>query len=270
MKMLALLVLCSGCFVLPKTRTTTRVLGTETGDFTHGAVRKLALTAALRDDTIDVTAATERTCTRPIYRITEIKKEKHASYRGNRDARAGLFALVLAPITIPVTAIGTGVALLADGDGEATEVRTPLRTETLACTTAAADVAVEVVWPSGAIAVETTNADGIARVRIPDTEPYEGVVKIVAPAAQTELRYALAMPGVTAVRETVLACSVVHQIAGAVKVEVDVDVYGRAKSVGVDLDDKLFSRCVSDGVAKTRFSDAHRASKLVLPFELRS
>ena len=268
MKIAFITLLCSGCFVLPKTTTTTKDLGTETGDVSHGTIKKIGLQAELRDDYIDVAATAERECARPVYRVTEVKTEKHASYRGNKDARAGLFALLLAPVTIPITALGTGIAVLADGDGSVTRKEQTIGTQSFTCTTVLPSIALNVMMPSGAVTVETTDEVGVVHVRIPETEPYTGVVKVITSGAETELRYTRAMPAITAVRETVMTCSAVHHVTGMLKVELDIDVYGKPAHIGLDAGDRLFERCVNEGLAKARFSDAHRSAKLVLPFEL--
>jgi len=270
MKTIALLLaLCSACVVVPKTTTTMKDLGTETGEIAHGPVSKVGLQAELGDATVEVSATAQRECSRPVYQVTEVRKEKHARYQGTKDARAGLFALFLAPVTIPITAIGTGIAVLADGDGTTTRTQKVVGTERFACTTVAAKVPIAVRLPSGATITETTDNEGTARVRIPDSEPYRGVVTVSGPAAATtELRYARAMPAITAVRETVMTCGALHHVSGKVKVELGIDGAGKPERIGVDVGDGSFARCVNDGLANTRFGDAHRAVKLVLPFEL--
>ena len=270
MKTLAmLLALCSGCFVLPKTTTTTRDLGTEKGEIEHGAVHKVDLVAQLVDSTIEVTATAERACSRKLYRVIETKKEKHASYRPNKDARAGLFALVLAPVTIPISAIGTGIAVLADGDGETTTAHDGIGEEKFSCATPAAATEIVLQMPSGTTFKDITDDDGISRVRIPETEPYKGVIKVTtAGAASTELRYTLAMPAITAVRETVMTCSTLHHVSGKLEVQIGIDDGGRPTRIGVDRGDGQFAKCMNDGLANLEFSEAHRGVSLVLPFEL--
>ena len=269
MKTLAmLLALCSGCFVLPKTTTTTRDLGTETGEIEHGAVNKVDLVAQLVDSTIEVTATAERACSRKLYRVTETRKEKHASYRPNKDARAGLFALLLAPVTIPISAIGTGFAVLADGDGETTTARDGIGDEKFSCATPAAATEIVLELPSGTTFKDITDDDGISRVRIPETEPYTGVIKVTAGAAATELRYTLAMPAITAVRETVMTCSALHHVSGKLEVQLGIDDGGRPTRIGVDRGDGPFAKCMNDGLANVKFSEVHRGVSLVLPFEL--
>lgn len=270
MKTLALLLLlASGCFVVPKTTTTTREVGTEEGAVSHGAPQAIALRAELRDSIVHIAATARRACARPIYAVVETKREKHARYRPNEDARAALPALIAAPITIPFSALGTAIALLADGDGTTTRAYRLVRTERFACTTPA-EVSVAVRLPSGAAITERTDGDGVARVRIPRTEPYQGTITVFGQgvAEPIELRYALATPAITTVRETVTACGALHGVTGKVTVRLGIDAAGRPQRIGLDAGDPEFARCVSDGLATTRFGTAHRDAALVVPLEL--
>ena len=267
---LVLGVLCGGCVVVPKTTTTTKDLGVEQGQPKYGEPKQIALRGVLQGNTIEVHASADRECTRDVFRRTEVRREKAASYRGNKDPRLAVFAAVLAPLTIPISAIGTGIAVLADGSGEATTHTKLVRTNRYACTTLAPNVPLVVQLPSGASLPETTNANGIARVRIPDSEPYAGIVIVTTPdtTARTELRYARAMPAITAVRETVTTCAALHRIGGAVKVELGIDDDGRAVRIQLDAGDGLFAACVNDGIADARFPHAHRGRRLVVPIEV--
>jgi hypothetical protein len=263
-----LLALTSGCAVLPKTKTTTKDLGTETGPIEHGAVNKIALKAELNDATIEVAATADRECFRMVYRVVETTKEKHASYRANKDARLGLFALALAPLTIPISAVVTGVSVLADGDGSSTRAHTNIGTEKFACTTVAAGTTIALRMPSGAEFSDITDEEGMSRMRIPETEPYTGVIALSTGATHAELRYTRAMPAITAVRETVMTCSALHRVSGKLNVELGIDDDGRPVRIGVDAGDGLFAKCMNEGLANTRFGKTHRGAKLVLPFEL--
>ncbi len=263
-----LLALTSGCVVLPKTKTTTRDLGTETGPTEHGAVNNIDLKAELRDATIEVTATADRACSRTVYRVVETTKEKHARYRGNRDARLGLFALALAPLTIPISAVATGLSVLADGDGDTTRAHANIGTEKFACKTVAAQATLLLRMPSGATFSDITDEEGVSRMRIPDTEPYTGVIAVSTGPATTELRYTRAMPAITAVRETVMRWSTLHHVSGKLKVELGIGDDGRPTRIGVDAGDGLFAKCMNDGLANMKFGEAHRGVKLVLPFEL--
>ena len=268
--MIVLGVLCSGCLVVPKTTTTTKDLGTEQGEILYGEPNHVALRGELRGSTIRVHATAHRQCARSVVQRTEVRREKAASYRGNKDARLAFFAAVLAPITIPISAIGTGVAVLADGSGDVTTHTKLVRTDRYACTSPATRVPLVVRLPSGAHVPEVTNSHGIAVVRIPDSEPQAGIVTVTVPdtSARTEVSYTRAMPAITAVRETVMSCAAVHQVAGAVKVELGIDDDGRAVHIGLDAGDGLFAACVDNGVAKARFPAAHRGKRLVLPIEV--
>ena len=263
-------ILCTGCLVVPKTTTTTKDLGTEQGEVQYGEAKQIELRSELQGSSIEVQASAQHECTRDVLHRTEIRREKEARYRGNKDARLAVFAFVLAPITIPVSAIGTGIAVLADGSGEATTHSKLVRTDRYACTTPAPNVPLVVKLPSGALVPDTTNEHGVARVRIPDSEPYTGVVSVTAPDtnARTEVRYARAMPAVTAVRETVMTCASLHRVEGSVNVELGIDDDGRARRINLDAGDGLFAACVNDGLMNARFSSKHRGTRLVLPIEI--
>jgi hypothetical protein len=202
-----------------------------------------------------------------VYQRTEIRKEKHARWSGVKDPRAGLFALLLAPVTVPLTAIGTGFAILGDGDGSVTQTQRLVRTETFACNSLGKHTPLAVTLPSGQTVTTMTGDDGAAIVRIPESEPYRGQVSINTDKAVTaQVSYARAMPAVTAVRETVYACAAEHALSGRVKVELRIDERGHATNVALDVGGAPFVACVNAGIAATQFT--HRDVKLVLPLSV--
>ena len=97
---------------------------------------------------------------------------------------------------------------------------------------------------------------------------YRGVVKVEGGGGSTELTYAREAPAITVVRDTVLACSAVHEVRGTIKVELDIDASGHANHIGLDAGNGSFASCVNDGVKGAQFSDAHRSTHLVLPLQL--
>jgi hypothetical protein len=72
----------------------------------------------------------------------------------------------------------------------------------------------------------------------------------------------------TTVRETVMTCSAVHHVSGALVLELGIDDDGRPMRVGVDRGDGLFAKCMNDGLANVKFGEGQRGVKLKIPFEL--
>ncbi|MBA3393469.1 MAG: hypothetical protein H0T89_12540 [Deltaproteobacteria bacterium] len=266
---LLLAALCGGCVVVPKTTTTTRDLGTSEGEVIEGAPQAILLETVATGSIVTIKAAAKRECERPIYRVTEVKREKHARMRDTKDPRAAVFGALLAPVTLPISAVISGFVVLADGSGNRRRDTTPMPSQKFACTSAAPQLAVVVALPSGATLGGTTDAAGRLVMTIPETEPYRGTITArAALAVASEATYARATPPITAVREAIGSCAARHGIAGTLELRLTIDEAGMATRIGLDVGDGEFAACVNNGIAGTRFPAAHRGATLVLPFAI--
>ncbi|HEY5949198.1 MAG TPA: hypothetical protein VIV40_27080 [Kofleriaceae bacterium] len=262
--LLLLGVLCSGCVVLPATKTTTRNAGTEQSALTYGRVKGLSLQTGSSHTDIRVRALSQRECHRQIFAVTEIKKTKHARL-GVDDPRGRVLGLAFSPVTIPISAIITGL-IVASSDDETSRITKPLRTETIECTKDAAGLALELEFPSGHIYRGKTDANGVLVFAIPRDEPYGGEVKVRGDNVATELHYEEVRPPVTTAREAVERCRLEHQVSG-VRLELVIDERGNAKRIRLSSGDDAFKACVSAKIAGVVFPSALRNATVVLPFE---
>jgi len=258
-------VVCSGCFVVPGTQTTRRHAGTEHGRIQYGRIQDVTLEPGASRTHISVKATARRDCHREILAVTEVTKTKHVRMGGADDPRARAFGFLLAPVTIPVSLLITGLVVAAD-DGETSRELAPLRTETYPCTTEAADVALETKFPSGAVLRGNTDATGQLRVQIPEGEPYSGQVQVSTGGAVAQVHYEQPVPPVTVARGAIETCRSLHQIAG-VTLKLTINERGLATNVWGSAGDGKFSACVASRISGVIFPRALHGSTLILPFE---
>jgi hypothetical protein len=255
--------LASGCVVLPTTKTTTRNAGTEQSAVTHGRIKSVALRTASSRTDVSVHATHQRECHRQVFAVTEVTKGKAARF-GVDDPRGRVLGIFVAPLTIPISAIITGL-VVASSDDEVSRVTTPLRTETTSCTTDAANVALELQFPSGNIYRGKTDAKGALVAEIPPDEPYVGNVVVRGAETSTEVHYEQMVPPVTAARDAVESCHAGREVIG-VRLELAIDDRGLVTRVGVSPDDPAFDACVRQRIADVIFPRTMRNTTVVLPF----
>ena len=263
-----------GCLVVPTTRTTTRSLGTRDGEVYEDGDAGLDMKAEAQGSQVAVHATRLRDCHREIYAVLENRRERHLKLGGADDPRARAFGILLAPVLIPVSAIVSGISVAAD-EGSTTEQTRVDHVEKLRCTRPAAGLAIELVVPSGRVLRGTTDANGVATIGLPVSEPYRGVAVARAETASARIHFERPVPAVTAVRDAVLDCAATHQRTGAVRVVVVVDPDGAAASLHIDRrrgdqlagDDEL-AACAGPAIARLKFPSAQRATTLVLPLAL--
>jgi hypothetical protein len=262
--LLLLALLGTGCVVLPTTRTTTRNAGTEQSALTYGRVKAITLQTASSRTDVRVRATSKRECQRQILAVTEITKRKHARL-GVDDPRGRALGLILAPVTIPISAMITGV-VVASSEDQTTRVMKPLRIETIACTTDATGLALELQFPSGHVYRGKTDEHGVLVSGIPSDEPYAGNVIIRAAAATAEVHYEQQVPPITAARVAVESCRSEHQVAG-VTLKLTIDDHGLARRMSLSAGDAPFRACVSGKLVGVVFPNALRNTTVALPFE---
>jgi hypothetical protein len=258
-------VLLTGCLIVPASTTTTRRVRTENGAATFAKAREVTLTAEVSGATLYVQAKRIGECTQPLYEISEVSTTKHARLGGTSDPRGRAFGFLLAPITIPISAIITGLAVAAD-TGHTEEVTKAIGTKRFACSLEANQLTLAFALPSGAVVQQTTPRDGRIALAIPDSEPYQGAITVSAPSAPTQqVAYTLPKPAVTAARDTILACSAVHGVTGNVTAKLSIDSVGLTTRVWLSAGDATYNVCVAKGVSSLRFPEATRATTLSLP-----
>jgi hypothetical protein len=258
-------ILLTGCLIVPSSQTTTRRIGTENGIATFAKAREVTMSTQVSGTMLYVQAKRIGECTQPIIAISEISTTKHARLGGASDPRARAFGFLLAPITIPVSAIITGLAVASD-TGHTERVSKPVATKRFACSLEANQLTVAVTMPSGAIVKQTTPRDGHLAIEIPDTEPYQGEITVSAPSAPSQkLAYTLPKPAVTAARDGILACSEQHHITGSVTAKLSINAEGQSTRVWLSAGDATFNVCVARAVSSLRFPEATRGSMLSMP-----
>lgn len=258
-------ILC-GCLVVPATRTTTRTLPMREGQVYEDGDAGLEMKGEAKGGQIAVHATRLRDCHRDIYAVTEIHHEHHLKMGGAEDPRAQIFGALLAPLTIPVSAMVSGLVVL-DEDDDTTEKTRVDHTEKLRCTRPAEGLPIEVVAPSGRVLRGKADASGVATITVPLSEPYHGVVLARAETASARISFERDKPAVTAVRDAALECATTEQRTGAVRVVIIVDARGSATDLRVAGDNDL-AACISTAIAGVTFPSAQRASTVVLPLDL--
>lgn len=263
-----------GCLIVPSTKTTSKPLGIETGNVVKGPAIEVSLKTAAIADEITVTATRRQRCTRDLLAVSSVTTTRGARSGGARDPRARVFGVLLAPLTIPVSAIYTGLVVATSGR-DTQRVTKLVRNETFECTSVAAELAVRLTLPSGAYVDGKTDADGKLALALPVTEPYRGtVIATAALAKPARVDYAQPVPPLRAVRDVVTACAAQHHVDGSIIVKLMIDAYGAVARTSHErapnpATDALVS-CVDAGLTSVRFAAQYRNTTLQLPFTLPS
>jgi hypothetical protein len=257
--------LLGGCLVVPAARTTTRSLGMRDGQVYQDADAGLELTGEATGREVAVHATRQLDCHRDIYAVTEVHRERYLKMGGVDDPRARVVGVLIAPLTIPISAAISAVEV-SDGSGTTEQVRVD-HTEKLRCTRPAEGLAIELVVPSGRVLRGTVDATGVAQITLPVSEPYRGTAVARAEATTTRIAFERDKPAVSAVRDAALACATSLNKTGAVKVVVAVDETGAAFDLAIAGDPDL-ATCVHSAIAHVTFPPAQRASTVVLPLDL--
>lgn len=253
----------TGCLVLPATKTTSRSAGIERSEVTHGRIKATRLQTGSSRTDVRVRATSTRECHRQVFAVTEITKTKHAKL-GVDDPRGRALGVVLAPVTIPISALITGL-VVASSDKDTTRITKPLRTETIECATDAAGLALELQFPSGHVYRGKTDASGVLIAAIPIDEPYVGTVSVRGADATTEVHYEQAVPPITVTRIAIETCRDQYQVT-SLTLKVTIDERGRVARVWLSAGDDKLAACVSTKLAGVVFPHALRGRTVVMPF----
>jgi hypothetical protein len=260
----ALLVLCSGCLVLPSKTTTTKQVGTQT-ELERGAIQSVALAGKAEGDQVAVQATATRACQRKVMKVIEVREHESLRFGGPDDARAKVFGFLLAPVTIPVSGF-VSLFVISGSDHVATHNELD-HAEPTSCKTPGSELAITAQLPSGSRRLLTTDSAGGVAVEIPTTEPYAGEVTLRASQAEdARVEYHRPVPPLTAARDAVLACGVEHGVAGYVRLELVLDERGVPTHMKLDNGDGAFVGCVGKGIAGKSFP--FHDQTIVVPLEL--
>jgi hypothetical protein len=262
--LLLLVLLGTGCVILPATKTSVRNAGTEQGPLSYGRIKATTLQTASSRTDVRVRATSKRECQRPIFAIKEITKSKRAKL-GVDDPRGRALGVIFSPVTIPISAIITGL-VVASSDSETKRVPQLIRTETIDCATDASGLALELQFPSGQILHGKTDSHGVLIAAIPREEPYAGNVIVRGEAATAELHYEQQVPPITATRNAVESCRAEHRITN-VTVKLTIDDRGHAARVWLSAGDDQLVTCVTANIAGVVFPSTLRNTTVVLLFE---
>jgi hypothetical protein len=192
MRVALLLPVLAGCVVVPKTVTRTTTDREESAQM-QGAEGPLQLTFAAAGRDLRVRALRPRTCRRDVIEVTTTTREREPDLEvpdlGHDSSGYGaVLVLAFSVVTLPVSGLITA-AVLHDDKPETTQQRYVVDQIERACPVRPAAIPVELVLPSGAVLVETTNSDGEVAFHVPDTEPTYGVVTARAEGATATARY---------------------------------------------------------------------------------
>jgi hypothetical protein len=240
------------------TTTTTKQIGVENGEGVPGKIEHIALAANVVEHTLTVRAVASRSCIRDVNNVFEVRESRHLRMGGADDPRAKVFGLLLSPITLPVSAVISGVSVL--GDDTVTRATKVDHREKYACTTPAAQLPVAIELPSGARDTAVTDDRGELVYAIPLTEPYAGTIVVKNTDATREVAYRQTLPALVEAREAMEACS-----AGAATLALQLDVTGHVVHAWVARDTADTSECVRGRLARVAFP--FHDETIELPFD---
>jgi hypothetical protein len=267
--LLLLTTLCGGCLIVPATKTSRKTVETAYGTPTFVQAREATLTASRDDRTVTVSAKRIGDCTRDVFAVEEVTQKKRMRLGGAQDPRARVFGIVVAPVTLPISAFITSFVVAADGGGTTTREQKPIGTQRIACSVEANELPVTLTLPSGTVVRGVTDIEGTATLEIPDAEPYEGTIAINAPGAgPAQLAYSLQKPAITASRDAITECAAQHGVGGTIKATLAISYSGRITRLWLSAGSAQFNACVSQRLANVQFPAAMRGSTVSLPLEL--
>lgn len=255
--------LSGGCLIVPANKSTTRALDNEFGDPAFVASGEVSLTAASKRKHIVVTANRSGQCTRPVFAHSEVTTTKRMKLGGASDPRAMIFGAIVAPITIPVSFLISGL-VVANASPETKEESKPIGTQTYACTLVAGQLPVQMTLPSGAIVRGTTDLSGSAVLEVPATEQFVGSATIAAAGAKDAIvQYSLPRPPFVVAREVVTECA--KSLSGLVEVKLSISEDGRATNVWLSSGDDQIRACVSERLGDVVFPERAHGRTVKMP-----
>ena len=190
MRLVLVLAMCSGCFVVPVTTTTTKVIQRTTSAPIPSAPGVFELDANVQATMLYGTASWHRECQRAIVDLLETTRKRHADIQDIDETGSltnALAEMLLAPITMIPSGIVTAI-ILARSHAQTTRHEQATGVREL-CPIPAANIAVAVTLPSGDMLETTTDDGGNFAIDVPETEP-SGTVIVHALDADQSVHYA--------------------------------------------------------------------------------
>ena len=179
----------TGCLIVPSSHKSSHHVGFETSpEVRKGVARGLTLKASVVHGQAVISATRTLDCHRQVFDVIDVTEKRGLRMSVPEDPRGGAFAVFLAPATLPLSLIYSGIAVAANHENHQT-VRAPHHIETTACTEPASNLAIEVELPSGAKLVERTDVGGNLSFTIPKNEPARGIITARAETQAAELKY---------------------------------------------------------------------------------
>jgi hypothetical protein len=189
MRIAVCLVLLSGCVVVPSTHKTSRHVALEPSlQVRKGLARGLALETRAERGGVVVSAIRTRDCHRDVFDVIEVTEKRGLRMGGVEDPRGRAFGVILAPVTVPISALISGISVVLDGEDRQL-VRAPHHVETTLCKEPAGNIAIDVELASGTHFTGHTDERGMLVFTIPKTEPARGVVIARAESQVAQLKY---------------------------------------------------------------------------------
>jgi hypothetical protein len=194
---LVMIAASSGCFIVPKPVTSQAVIATERVDVPPVANPPMQIELASKGLRINVRAIAPRVCTSEQWELVDVTRSKSVGMfvlgtsgtTGREEDVLILIGVLLAPITLTLSGIVTGIDLAASDD-KTTRERHKTKTWSYDCPIVGAGLALALTVPSGAITELTTGPDGSAYFDVPITEAERGVVAVqVSGLAPREVPY---------------------------------------------------------------------------------
>jgi hypothetical protein len=166
---------CAGCFVVPKKSVTENVISTGVTRVKPGTAAALAVEVDARGAMIRARASAPRLCTQERYAIVDVTVGREAALEVTPGGSG--WELVASIITVPVSALITGIIVAATGDVTTRERKT-LGVARRPCPVFGAKLPVTMVLPSGANVELVTDDYGGAWLNLPASEPAYGLVGV--------------------------------------------------------------------------------------------
>jgi hypothetical protein len=298
MRCLLLVLALTGCF--PKMVETTRSVGAHWLPVKAGLPGPVELYAASAPGMLHITAVRSRRCSQELVGEFEHRRDYEQRDGGGMNLGNDVGLLLIA---LPVILVVGAVAAATAEKPSVKKYEETLDVVRVACPPLAAQVALDVTFPSGTTLHTSTDASGALSLAIPATEPAQGIALFHAPGLEQTVGYsrdgnvAFAPPsanvvvreappppspdsansvseeravieqqGFAAVRRALRSCGEREDVHGIVAAQLSIDVEGRVTS-NPDRGGPAFTTCVNKALADARFPDG-RAQKLVFPYQL--
>ncbi len=180
--------LLTGWLFVPRDKVTTRVVGSNVATVPLSS-QPTSVTVQARNSTLRLMLATPRMCQRNLIETLELTHSKRLGFFVplENSGYALFIGIMLAPITLPVSAVVTGLILGTDKDTTTHKDRTtPNGVEPCP---APISGPIQLTLASGAVTHVVTGDDGVSLFELPADEPEHGAVVARTGTLQTRVIY---------------------------------------------------------------------------------